>query len=227
MVLNEKEKEVLSIKLAKIRILSADREELNPNVFPVERDYEKRNLEREQMKFGPVYSGYHFAYALSESSAFAQTTTDIPIIFTNQRLATFESQRWHLRAIIFSFPILLSTTGFREAPARPREYYLLKHQDAVLAEQFLSSRSDWLREDDERFTSVAIGYLYQAMLFGIRPLAFSFCTSSRCALFNSHWQSEMLTAQGNEALCPTHQEIWNCLVKETVSTPSTSALFSG
>lgn len=206
--LSEKEKEQLAEFLAKIRILSANDERLNPEVLRGEVEYERRNLRREILKCGPVYSGYHFISGLAGLEVFRPRSSEMRIIFTNQRLATFEAGRWHLRTILFSYPVVLSTTGFREAPARSREYYLLKQADPILSEAYLSSRTDWLREDDDRYTDVAIGYMFQAIFFSVAPASFSFCEDSSCALFNSHWQREMLEAQGKKRLCPAHQEIW-------------------
>ncbi|MFN4183047.1 MAG: DUF6775 family putative metallopeptidase, partial [bacterium] len=116
--------------------------------------------------------------------------------------------RWHLRTIILSYPVVLCTTGFREAPARAREYYLLRQADPLLSEAYLSSRDDWLAEDDARYTDVAIGYMFQAIFFAMAPASFSFCEHPSCSLYNSHWQAEMLEAQGKKRLCPVHQGMW-------------------
>ena len=207
-VLSEEEKEQLALHLARIRVLSADEEKLNENVVMAEKEYERRNVRREILKVGPVYSGFHFVSLLAQLASFRPRSSEMCIIFTNQRLATYEPPRWHLRTVIFSYPVVLSTTGFREAPARPREYYVLKQADPLLSEAYLSSRLDWLQEDDARYTDVAIGYMYQAIFFAVNPVSFSFCEEPSCALFNSHWQAEMLEAQGKKRLCSAHQEEW-------------------
>ncbi|HII05014.1 MAG TPA: hypothetical protein HA347_03480, partial [Nitrosopumilus sp.] len=48
------------------------------------------------------------------------------IIFTNKLTCTFDENdfRYHARALVGSNPIIISTTGIIEAPAKPKQYYL-------------------------------------------------------------------------------------------------------
>ena len=48
------------------------------------------------------------------------------IIFTDKLIGTFDydDYRYHARALICSNPIVISTTGIIEAPAKPKQYYI-------------------------------------------------------------------------------------------------------
>jgi hypothetical protein len=133
------------------------------------------------------------------------------IVFTNQLLGTWGEGRYHLRAAVFGFPGLLSTTGLVEAPAKPREFYVLKQQyaamgmpDAVVElEQELGERV--LRHGDPRLTEVMKGYVMQALFYHVT--GDPFCEDRGCRLYNAHWQEEVIGAQlgGAYQLCPRHQ----------------------
>jgi hypothetical protein len=199
--------------MAEIRVLGLHDQRLNPEPYPLEVDYERRNLQRgADRKFGPVYSGFHFQALLRELLPRAEYGFGfLHVVFTNQRLATWETQRWHLRTILLSVPVVISTVGLVEAPAREREYYLLSSVDAALAEKWLAERQDYLEYNDPRMTEVLKGYLWQALFFQ-RSLGegreFAFCENERCALYNSHWQRELFTAQMGGRLCEVHQGEW-------------------
>ncbi|MEK7281374.1 MAG: DUF6775 family putative metallopeptidase, partial [Chloroflexota bacterium] len=133
------------------------------------------------------------------------------LVFTNQLLATWEGDRHHLRVAVFGFPCLISTAGLVEAPAKPREYYLLKQQYAALGmadaaviglEQELQDRI--LRYDDPRMTEVMKGYAMQALFYHLS--GDPFCADPQCRLFNAHWQEEVIAAQLKSGrFCPAHQ----------------------
>lgn len=226
---------LLARKIAEIRVMGiTEKDSLNPEPFPVEIDYEKRNLGREDRKMGPVYSGYHFQSFLREillerEDHFSKTNyppksevysskSEVHIHFTNQRLATWGEDRWHLRTILLGLPTVISTTGLVEAPAREREYYLLKSLDPGLGEKWLKENPNHLEHDDPRLTEVVKGYLWQAVFYGFSLCRgvqlnaqgdFSFCENPECSLYNSHWQREVLSAQFGGKLCKNHRELKN------------------
>jgi hypothetical protein len=208
-------------QIAKLRvmgIMEPPERGLNPNPFQVEIDYESRNLQRKDRKVGPVYSGFHFQallreIILEEGNKYLEL---LPILFTNQRLATWGEDRWHLRTVLLGFPSVISTTGLVEAPARERDYYLLKNVDPSLGEKWLEENPNHLVIDDPRLIEVVKGYLWQAVFYGFslgRPESgrrhapkgdFSFCGNPECSLYNSHWQREVLKAQYGGNLCKEH-----------------------
>jgi len=208
----EERLKLLARRLAEIRVLGPHDEGLNPEPYPVEIDYELRNLKRSDRKFGPVYSGFHFQALLRGLIPKEERRLcHLHIVFTNQRLASWEGGRWHLRTILLGFPVVISTTGLVEAPAREREYYVLSSVDPALAEKWLSERRDFLDYDDPRLTEVLKGYLWQALFFQ-RSLGeahdFTFCPDGRCSLYNSHWQRELFRAQYGGRLCEDHRREW-------------------
>ena len=209
---DEKKMEDLAQKIARIRVMGlTDPPEvsLNPEPFQVEVDYEWRNLRREDRKVGPVYSGFHFQSLLREIWVRKKSLPVgfLHIIFSNQRLATWGEDRWHLRTILLGFPSIISTTGLVEAPAKEREYYLLKSVEPALGEQWLKENPNHLEVDDSRLTEVLKGYLWQAIFYGIQLGEVSFCKNPDCSLYNSHWQREVLKAQLGGRLCEEHIKV--------------------
>ena len=61
------------------------------------------------------------------------------IFLTNRLFATWDEheRRYHARVSLYGFPSIISTTGVVEAPARPRQYYLLKQQYEMLKKDLL------------------------------------------------------------------------------------------
>jgi hypothetical protein len=135
------------------------------------------------------------------------------VVFTNQLLATWDDGRYHLRVAVFGFPSLLSTTGLVEAPAKPREFYVIKQQYAALGmhdaigelERELGKRM--LMHEDPRLTEVVKGYVMQALFYHLT--GDPFCEDKGCRLFNAHWQEEVIEAQlsGDCQFCPRHQSM--------------------
>lgn len=135
----------------------------------------------------------------------------VHILFTSRLFGTFDSvdRRYHARVVLCGYPSMISTSGIVEAPAKPREYYILKQKlktygrdvpVEVLEEQIEGRFLDY---DDPRLTEVMKGYALQALLYSITfdP----FCKDSSCRLFNSHWQEEVLVAQlGKKEFCSEH-----------------------
>jgi hypothetical protein len=138
------------------------------------------------------------------------------IIFTGQLFGTWDEDdlKYHARTSIYGYPNIISTTGLVEAPAKPREYYLLKQQIpmavqdevAILAlKEKLQGR--FLDYDDPRTTEVMKGYVAQALAG--HATGFPFCQDVNCRLFNAHWQEELLHAQlkSDYEFCSYHREI--------------------
>jgi len=208
--LTEEASQRIARRMAEIRLVSSDKEVLNPNPFPVEIAYEKRQMMAEVKKPGPVYSGFDFLALLRDFiPAKERSLRDyLHIVLTVKRLATWGDDRWHLRTILFSIPVVISLTGLVEAPARDRDYYILKQADPALGDRWLEAhKSDWLDYEDDRTTDVVQGYLYQAIFWWRNPSEFEFCKNPECPLYNSHWQKEMLRAQRQARPCPLHSPL--------------------
>lgn len=193
--------EIFAERMARIRVLDPDKEELNQNPFPLEIDYERKNILRDRRKKGVIYSGNHFLRILQD---LIFDRLDIErewiIYFSDQLLATFEA-RWHIRVIILGVPVIISLPGIVYGPARSREYYVLKGIGINEVE------GDYIKENDLRKTEVLKGYILQAIYFYkclIKNKKFEFCEDRNCSLYNSHWQKEIFNAQLRHSLCEKH-----------------------
>ncbi|NIM44429.1 MAG: hypothetical protein GTO54_02165, partial [Nitrososphaeria archaeon] len=64
------------------------------------------------------------------------------------------NKRYHARTSVYGVPSVISTTGLVEAPAKPREYYLLKQQYEMLGKDLLELKErfkgSFIDYDDER-----------------------------------------------------------------------------
>lgn len=188
-------------RMAEIRVLEPDKKYLNENPFPIEIDYEKRNLKSIPRKKGIVYSGNHFLKILQEKlNDISDLKKNWPVYLSDQLLATFEA-RWHIRVMIFGFPVVISVPGIVYGPARSREYYVSAQMGIPETDE------DYIREKDRRKTEVLKGYLFQAIYFYkclLEGKEFKFCENKGCSLYNSHWQNEIFSAQLRHNLCEKH-----------------------
>jgi len=135
------------------------------------------------------------------------------IVFTSRMIGTFERDgRYHAHVNLCGYPSIISTSGAVEAPAKPKEYYVMKQRfmqagDAVpfelLKERFSGQFIDY---DDPRMTEVLKGYALQCMVHSIAGEPF--CGNRKCRLFDAHWQSELIEAQlHGDRFCKKHTEM--------------------
>ena len=140
------------------------------------------------------------------------------IVLTNKLFATFDrDMRTHIRAAIYSFPSVISTSGIVEGPAKPRQYYFYKQKYASVGmwnieEEKVKNkfRGRFIDYGDRRIGGVLKGYLAQAVFFYI--LGEPFCAQKGCRLFNAHWQEDLIYSQlKNAAFCKKHQALLKTL----------------
>ena len=123
------------------------------------------------------------------------------IILTERLFATCdEDKRPHIRAAIYGYPSIISTSGIVEGPAKPREYYLYKERLTALGTWPIEEpkvkrrlKARFIDYGDKRMTEVLKGYLSQATFFFITGEPF--CAKRGCRLFNAHWQEDLIYAQ--------------------------------
>jgi hypothetical protein len=163
-------------------------------------EYEKRRILGKTRAFGVIYDGVHLRRVFSEVISPEECRFDfVHIWFTNRLFASWDEggRRYHLRTSLYGIPSLISTTGLIEAPARAREYYLLKQQYERLGRDLTELkdrfRGRFLDYEDERLTEVAKGYAMQAVFYSVA--GDPFCEDRGCRLFNAHWQDELILAQ--------------------------------
>lgn len=183
-------------------------------------EYEKRRITGKSKSFGILYDGLYLQRLFLEIlPVAARRLESAHIIFTNRLFATWDdrNKRYHVRTSIYGIPSIISTSGLVEAPAKPREYYLLKQQydrfrksDIDLKEKF---RGRFIDYEDKRLTEVAKGYVMQAIFYCLTGEPF--CEDKGCRLYNAHWQEELIFAQleSKYEFCPRHTR----LLKEKLS----------
>lgn len=143
--------------------------------------------------------------------------SDLDILVTDKLIATYEDigKRLHLRAAVFGYPSVISISGIVEAPAKPREYYLVKQKYSLLKIWKLKEeevkkrfRNRFIDYHDKRLIEVLKGYISQAIFFSLSGEPF--CKGKTCRLFNAHWQEELITAQViSGEFCYLHQHKLN------------------
>jgi len=211
----EDELDSLAKRLSICRVRNVEKPWLPANPLYGEISYEKRRLQGKAKGFGVMYDGVALAslfYRLIKSSERASCH----ITLTDQLLGTWDedNRRYHARVGIFSQPSILSTTGVVEAPAKPREFYLLKGQIQTLGTDYLAVarlkeqfKGSFIDYDDERVTEAMKGYVMQAVFNHLTGNPF--CPNPNCRLFNAHWQEELIKAQleSEEEFCEEHRKI--------------------
>jgi predicted Zn-dependent protease len=205
--------EKLARSLARARV----RDPMNPNIQiePLlgEVEFERRLLGNPTLRIpGLLYDGFRLMDILFDLLPRDELHLGhAHIVFTNRLFGTWDEGdgRYHARVSVYGFPALISTTGIVEAPAKPREYYVLKQGYASLGlpvpyeelrEKF---RGRFIDYDDERMTEVMKGYVMQAIFYHL--FGEPFCSDRRCRLANAHWQEEVLEAQlSKPEFCEQH-----------------------
>ncbi len=177
-------------------------------------EYEKRRILGKTRSFGILYEGFHLLRLFREIVPREECSLEfVHIFFTNRLFTSWDDsdKRYHLRASLYGIPSLISTTGLVEAPAKPREYYLLKQQyDMVGADPLeLKDRfkGRFIDYEDERLTEVMKGYVMQAVFYSLTGNPF--CQDKGCRLYNAHWQKELIFAQleSGYEFCQRHSEL--------------------
>jgi len=139
------------------------------------------------------------------------TQNTLHIIFTNKLTCTFDENdfRYHARAWVGSNPIIISTTGIIEAPAKPKQYYLdlmTNFSEEKIEDIKKKYKGEFLEYNDSRISQIVEGYILQTIFY--YETGEVFCDNNQCRLFNSHWQKDLLISQiENKKLCKKHEDI--------------------
>lgn len=212
----------LAKRIARIRISNLNVQGTSFQPLSAEVEYEKRKIaEPDHKSFGILYQGFELQGVLVELIPEEEKELkQLHIIFTNQLFGTWSQSdsRYHARVSIYGLPTIISTTGLVEAPAKPKEYYLLKREYHMLGmgenvtsdlkEKFQGRFIDYA---DPRTTEVMKGYAMQALFYYL--MADPFCRNKNCRLYNAHWQEDVIHAQLKSPyeFCPFHREVLNSL----------------
>ncbi len=181
-------------------------------------EYEKRRILGKTKSFGILYDGFHLQRVFCEIISREERSIEfVHIFFTNRLFATWDDsdRRYHLRTSVYGIPSIISTTGLVEAPAKPREYYLLKQQYERFGKDLTKLKDGFkgrfIDYEDERLAGVIKGYAMQAVFYFLTGAPF--CEDKGCRLYNAHWQEELIFAQleSGYEFCPWHTKF---LMKE-------------
>ena len=184
--------------------------------FPVEMKHEKDLIVGSKINVsGVMYDGLRLQKLFRELLPSTELSfKHLHIIFTNRLFGTWEKSdgRYHARVSLYGFPSVISTTGLVEAPAKPREFYVLRKAlvSAGMARELIEEElKDKFRErfidyNDERMTDIVKGYVMQAFFY--HTTFEPFCDDKNCRLYNAHWQEDMIHAQleGSD-FCERHE----------------------
>ncbi len=125
------------------------------------------------------------------------------MIFTGRLFGTYDGRRYHARVILAGSPALISTSGLVEAPAKPREYYFIKggllRSGQDVSELDRMYRGRYVEYDDPKTSSILSSYALQTVYYELTGR--EFCDDTRCCLYNSHWQEEVLKTQYEGSIC--------------------------
>ncbi len=175
--------------------------------------YEEGRILGENKSTGLLYDGFFLSKTFMSIPDLVSGHLDaLHIVLTERLVGTFDrfDRRYHARAVIFGYPHIVSITGVVEAPARPREYYLIRRQfqgsGMIPPETGESMKGRYLEHGDPRIGEVLKGLALQALFY--QATGDPFCDNKECRLFNAHWQEELIYAQLDSAddLCEKHGE---------------------
>jgi len=183
-------------------------------------DYERRVLEGDARAGGIVYHGAKLEEIFSSILGPRTEFSTASIVLTDRLVSTFsrDDLRQHLRTVVFGFPSVISIPGIIEAPAKPREYYVLKQQLGEMSAARLKSAMkgrfiDY--EDDKAIADVLEGLLLQCVLFHLTLEPF--CRNKGCRMFNAHWQEDLIHSQvTSKKFCKKHAELLCKLGEEPI-----------
>ena len=206
-------------KIASTRIVNLKKSFENhiPTIDEISTELENKDTSnKEEMA---LYDGIELNKIISELIPSIENTQNIlHIIFTNKLTCTFDENdfRYHARALIGSNPVIISTTGIIEAPAKPKQYYLdlmtdfSKERIEEIKEKY---KGEFLEYNDSRISEIIEGYVLQAIMY--YETGDAFCEDKGCRLFNAHWQKDLFYSQlENKKLCNKHQKSIKKLVNQ-------------
>jgi len=185
-------------------------------------DYERRTVLGEARIGGIVYDGRRLEDLFVSILGPQDLREHASIILTDRLVSTYSTDdlRHHLRTIVCGFPSIVSLPGIVEAPAKPREYYLMKQGmelqgagDVQLQELKKEFEGRFIDYGSPKTSEVLKGLALQAVLFHLTLQPF--CDNKGCRLFNAHWQEELIGSQiSSGKLCAKHENVIRRLGKE-------------
>ena len=199
-------------KIASTRIFNLKKsfEKHTPSIEEILIELENKDMSNKQEMI--LYDGVELNKIVKEIIPTAENTLNtLHIIFTNKLTCTFDENdfRYHARAWVGSNPVLISTTGIVEAPAKPKQFYmdLMTNFSEETVEQIKKKyKGEFLEYKDVKLPQVIEGYMLQAIFYC--ETGDAFCDNKQCRLFNAHWQKDLFISQiENKKMCEKHEKI--------------------
>ena len=143
---------------------------------------------------------------------FATTTDNLDEVFENRE--QIEISKFYEK---LPNPVIISTTGIIEGPAKPKQYYMdiiTNISKESIEEIKKKYKGEFLEYNDPRLPDIVEGILLQIIFY--YETGDAFCDNSQCRLFNAHWQKDLFISQiKNQSLCNQHSKILNEMKNNT------------
>ncbi len=196
----------LAEKIAKIRIIDLFPLKYNDSPLETEVHFEEKQILNRKVIPGYVYDCFKLKEIYEEEISKKNLKLNfVNIILTGRLVASFDKDdlRLHLRTCLLGVPSLISLSGVEQAPAKSKEYYLLKSIYPRLNQTMINRcyfKSDELLE-------IIKGLCLQAIFYQIAGEGF--CTYKNCRLFNAHTQEDLRESQleGEHEFCEKHEKL--------------------
>ena len=199
-------------KIASTRIFNLKKsfEKHNPTVNEILIELENKDMSnKEEMT---LYDGIELSKIIKELIPKTEGNQDtLHIIFTNKLTCTFDQNdfKYHARTWIGSNPVIISTTGIIEGPAKPKQYYMdiiTNISKESIEEIKKKYKGEFLEYNDPRLPDIVEGILLQIIFY--YETGDAFCDNIQCRLFNAHWQKDLFISQiENKKICEKHEKV--------------------
>ena len=199
-------------KIASSRIVNLKKpfEKHIPTIDEISTELENKDTSNKEEMV--LYDGIELNKIISELiPSIENTQNTLHIIFTNKLTCTFDESdfRYHARVWVGANPIIISTTGMIEAPAKPKQYYLdlmTNFSKENISEIKRKYKGQFLEYNDPRIPQIVEGYILQIIFY--HNTGEVFCDNNQCRLYNAHWQKDLLISQiENNKICEKHKGI--------------------
>ena len=172
----------------------------------------EKEIHDNQIENAILHEGFEFQKLIIENIPWNDDKNTLHIIFTDKIICTYDKDtaRYHARIWIGPNPVIISTTGIIEAPAKPKQYYydiMTNFSKKSVNEIKRKYKGEFLEYHDSRISDILEGVLLQIITH--QETGEGFCDDSRCRLFNSHWQKELILSQvENKKICEKHKKLF-------------------
>ena len=199
-------------KIASVRIFDLKKPFKIHNPLTEEIQIEIENKDMSNKDETILYDGFEFQKITSEFIPMDENKEEtLHLIFTNKLTCTFDESdfRYHARVWVGANPIIISTTGMIEAPAKPKQYYLdlmTNFSKENISEIKRKYKGQFLEYNDPRISQIVEGCILQVIFY--YNTGEVFCDNNQCRLYNAHWQKDLLISQiENKKICEKHKEV--------------------